>query len=343
MGNVYSPEQIARGQVPVLGAHEEAGQYILHELFEPLMPPEGEGRLFELDGHGVDAAMVYGSTAYGTTNIRSDLDILVFFRPSQATTALSHIGETLQSASKRFKVSVESNVLPVGAIHTNSEHGLDPLFTKHLIEIHQTYNGRWCRNNPTDGLDRIAQYANDPRVVSAEAHRYAAGRRNFFVRALTEVPEQTNCHALQRALEFPSAIGRKAVAALASEDAAPLDMSSRPSMNARARAELFANVPEGDEAMVAHHDRLYTLDQEYTAVLKDTVAGETTLESYKDWINGIAPEALQTAFTLSQTWVDILRAHRSQIADQAVPLSVTSQDINHIIAMGEDSRVDSHS
>lgn len=329
MGKVYSPEQISSGNIPEAGAHEAAGQYALKELFPLTVPAETSPlpRLFDPDGPGVQSAMVYGSTAYGTAGIRSDLDILVFYDESQAHRALKHISSVFKQTEERFKVSVEANKLPVGAIYDDLEHGLDPLFAEHLLEIHDTFNGQWCRNNPTGGIERIAERAGNPAGVTALAHRYVSGRRNYF--ASTDLEGGVDYAVFQRALELPSAVGRKVVAATMGDEDEPLDLSNRPAMNDRALEALMAHMPKYDEEMVRNHESLYETDQKYSDLLANVIDGKNSIKDYTSWIEEKYLESIGMAYDLSQAWVDILRARKQKISKRiALAAASSSFDFN---------------
>jgi predicted nucleotidyltransferase len=330
MGRVYSPEQIKNGQIPEQGAHEAAGQHALKELFPCVVPAEipDSDRLFEINDPGVQAAMVYGSTAYGTSSIRSDLDLLVFYANSQPHSASRHITNVLKETEQMFHVSVEANILPTDAIFDDLEHGLDPLFAQHLLEIHDTYNGRWCRNNPTDGLERIAEKAKDPLALTSLAQKYASGRRNYFISAAGEL----DYSVFQRALELPSAIGRKVVAATMRESDEPLDLSSRPTMNQRAILALETNLPNYDPATVQKHINLYELDRQYTNLLNDTLENQGDLDTYQKWIENNFTPAVEMAYDVSNAWVGILRSRKYNLARSLAG----KMAVNKIDSWGED-------
>lgn len=295
-----------------MGAHQEAAEYILDELFEPKAAGEEHDsqQLFDLPDPYISSAMVYGSTAYGTSGIRSDLDILVFYEPSDhPSRTIGIIRDAITTASSRYDVSVEQNILPADAVDNDREHGMEPLFVQHLLEINDQFGDRWTRNNPTRGLQRIADRAEDSYTVNALAMTYVSGRRNYFAKALTESTDEINYNALQRAFELPSAIGRKVVAATMTPDDEPLDLSSRPSMNQRAREALIdATVwDDSSESTVKTHDILYNLDGQYSVQLGRALDGELSIEEYGAWLETRYLYALELAHDLANTWTALLR------------------------------------
>ena len=339
MGRVFSPEQIQNSEVPEIGAHQEAAREILNKLFDDV-EAENAGRrlhLFDPNGSGVKSAMVYGSTAYGTSNRRSDLDVLIFYDPSQSVTALRRIAGVLNEASDRYSVPLEPNILPEGAVNDDREHGMEPLFVQHLIEMSQRANGIWVRHNPANGLQRIADQADKPEIVSALAHSYVSNRRNYFAKALVEVGDPINYNALQRALELPSAIGRKAVAATMHEDEEPLDLSSRLSMEARAEDALlrFLTDSAADKEIASAHKRLYAMDRQYTKILERTMSGEIELDDYESWVKARAANAMEWALMLSQKWTEILRTNHKVVKRRAQLVAATKPKADSGVFFGE--------
>jgi nucleotidyltransferase-like protein len=331
MGKVYTVEQIGNHQIPSAGAHELAGQFILDELTGINLGERGEGQLFTYPDNGVKSAMVYGSTAYGTAGIRSDLDVLVVVNPERAIEASEAVATTFAEAKARYKVSIEHNPSEDGMIYFNQEHGFDPLFVSHLLEIRDLYGDRWCRNNPTAGFERVAEQANDPWIVNAVAYGYVSGRRNVFLKAMTDAKifsEAIDYDAFQRALELPSAIGRKVVAATAEEGDEPLDLSSRPSMQQRARTALLCELDERDDELFARYDHLYGLDHEYSLLLADAIAGDISFADYQQWVAGHYKEAVEIAFTISKAWVMIFRRRANEMSHLAVSSSVQIAGFN---------------
>src|SRR5580704_566397 len=102
--SVYSAEAIAQGRIPEEGAHQRAAMLILDELYPPdTYKPDGSPEDWgSVNEHGVDLAMVYGSTATGHSTLRSDVDVLFVYSVHRANTALAAINKAIRGAKDEF-------------------------------------------------------------------------------------------------------------------------------------------------------------------------------------------------------------------------------------------------
>lgn len=307
MGKVFTPEAIVANDVPELGAHELAGKFILNQFFEPQEDWKEEERTrFLTDGNGIHSGMVYGSTALGRAGIRSDVDVLVNYHANRADEAFPLIRDVFSKAEADFKVPVEPHVLEVGALFNPLKHNIDPLFAEHLVEVQAQDNPRWSYSWPVNGLRSHRVNPNNNDRLRAIAVRYASGKARQFARASTSYRGEADVHVMQRALELPGAIGRKVIAATRKNNEQKPDLGNKYGMSKSIIARLEEFAPEWYERAVSYQRYLFDLDQTYDQLLTATLEGSSTVEDYREWLEGNYLHACSMAFEVAHAWSDIV-------------------------------------
>lgn len=249
--------------------------------------------------------MVYGSTALGRAGIRSDVDVLLNYRANKPD-ILDEIRCVFTSAETMFHVPVEANVLEVGAMFEPLQHGFDPLFAEHLLEVQDRDDPRWSYNWPVNGLALTQFNMDDSERLRRIAVGYMGAKERKFTKAVVNYRGEVDYPTMQRALELPSALGRKVLAATYAEDVVMPEVVDRESMGDAALARLEACVPEWYKSAVHAQRSLLHMDREYDALLDLVLTGDVSLVDYKKWIDGNFPTACKRAVEVSRAWCEII-------------------------------------
>lgn len=337
MGRVFSTEELQNGNFPEPGAHSAAGKYLLDQFFY-IVEPEGQEDMpvvVDRNNDSIDpkiaSAMVYGSTVLGTSNTRSDLDVLVNFYDYHSVKSndevFTYIKSVFTDTEARFNVPVEANVLPHMALWSPLEHNVDPLFARHLIDIQEQNGLEWSFNFPVDGLttsasSRILTPEDNPdisqdelnkneRLARALAIRYASGKALQMVRALTGTDKEVHPKTMQRALELPAALGRKVVALSKFEKNNELQVfrnsdSRQDSFDGFIDAIHGMNVPN-KECLAEDITNLQSKDKEYGHLVDSVIDGSSSPSEHEAWLQAEYETVLQSAYRIGQDWTEVMR------------------------------------
>lgn len=311
MGVIFSPENVRDGAIPKPGAHDLAGQFILRALHEGINEKD-PSFLYGTDAyrpfleHSIDGAMIYGSTALGYATIRSDVDVFVAFNDYAPENALPHINDVISHAEAKYDVPVETNVLGRNAMGSPLRHNIDPYFAEHLNTIQE--NEEWSWGWPVQGL-RTRELSKP--IVQKLALRYISTKARQYVRAFNAYRGQPDLAAMQRALELPSAIGRKAIPAFSVGDGMGIDAGNKRNLAEATFQQFTALTAErmglfADPAGPEEFEKLYQLDGEYDALLAATLGGNTSISEYEEWIKNHYQAALMRAFKVSSAWCRLI-------------------------------------
>jgi len=313
MGKVFESETIRDGKTPENGAQYEAGAYIMRIVLDD------EDQSFESSQrfNAQAGIMIYGSTALGTANRRSDVDVLVNYH--RGDTDVLHRWRTLfTEAERKFNVPVESNMNIVGAFFNPLQHTIDPGFAAHLYLVQE--DPVWSYGFPATGLlSGIAPEAQDEHLRAA-AVKFAAGKRKYFARSLVKYRGEIDFDYYQRALELPSAIGRKVLSLEVGVDDSIAGEVSRDKTGTieKTRQRLSDLHTAWSEPWAKNPADIFVelnkLDQEYDQLLEAVIQGNTTLEEYNSWLEYHYLPVLQMAHDISDFWSESIE-HKLDIRD----------------------------
>lgn len=295
MGKVFTPEELERGFIPQEGAHLEAAEYIVDQLFREREPFSDVDEFFAYLERDIDAGLIHGSVTHGTANRRSDVDVVVIYLPH--TPAMDTIRNVFDVARANYKVPIEANLISRDDA-LSGMHSIDPLFLRYLLAAQENPDFSW--NNPAGKLSigmPNAPYSDErlARVVQ----RYIGAKSASFSKAL--VAEEIDAHKLQRAFELPKNLGRK-VLSMKSEDFEVAEHTGDDIVRLFTEFVTEQDVPD-HRIIQINSGMKYLLeqDQDYSEFLQETIDGLHSIAAYRSWLAG--PESrcvLNTALAVSQ-------------------------------------------
>ena len=300
MGKVFTAEEIELGHIPEPGAHLEAAQFIVDQLFydqKAFWEEEGyiEASKPFVDS-GIHSGLVYGSSIHGTANVRSDLDVLILHYPSYHDT-LDVVHDVFTEAEERYHVPIEANIISIPDA-LSSNHNIDPVFLKYLKEAQE--NGSFSWQWPADTLaDHMPDY--DQLALARFVRRYIGAKSGNFGKALA-LDSEMDAHKLQRAFELPKNVGRKvlsmydpsfsAVAATGEDIASGLSsfMTDR---------EFSNGIGEFEQASLKLRYLLQE-DERYSVKLHKAIEGSISLSEYNEWIEDVRRSVVTQALLVCE-------------------------------------------
>lgn len=239
MGRVFTFEKLSSGEYPQPEDFERAV-----DVFQDLTS--------QYPRNVIDGAFIYGSVAIGAANKRSDLDL--FFSVGEP----SHIG-AVRHVVRRVHTETEDviPIVPIVQTRPNLEaarHEMDRFFGQHLSSEHRIIVG----NDPAE----YVTYSQEPAYDIMA--RYIAQKRRRLTNAFIGKPDEIENGGLQRMLELPTAIARKALQALAEVDKGvePVEKSADKAELARRGLELMQ-----DYGLADTFEQIIRIDGQYTNLL----------------------------------------------------------------------------
>ena len=279
MGRVFSYEAIAAGKVPQPEDFAQASKLFLERIGESVA-----------DGT-VDGGFVFGSVGRGSANSRSDFDAFISLNSgaSRSYEAARDIVQSINNESSG-KILVEPIAYPKATL-ASGQHEIDYLFGRHLLSGFRLVEG----NDPAEYLAFPNDQARD--VFAGYASVKARKLSALYV---TADSYETAGKGLQRMLELPNSLGRKALAAL--QDAGYLEKAAEAS-------EKPAVFRQSDELFRAHglHDgfrKLAAANDEYSELLQEAVEGRVDQQTYDAELvrlHGLMPFAIEWIRQVGQT------------------------------------------
>jgi len=300
MGKVFSPAEVQNGAVPAPYAHESAAAEILQAARDAHV---GEYDFVHTRSalSKISGVMIYGSTATGTANIRSDLDVLVAY--DNSVKAIDQAHELFKEVSHRWRVPVEANAQPWLAIESPLRNGLDIAFASHLKHI--AADDRWRAGNPTADLRVDVDRETYEAFLLPATVKYLASKRKKFAHELMEVSDEPDLKVMQRALELPTAVARKIlslkeppeIADKADNKQAAVAYCHQIMIDLRPGTTFFENEDEAGNFM-----ELVAANAEYSEALDATVTGALSIGDYELWLNDHYRVSLQRAHNVALYW-----------------------------------------
>jgi predicted nucleotidyltransferase len=292
MGVVYSSEELLAGRVPYEGAHDKAARDVIDQLSV-------------MDDTVL--TVVHGSVVNGTSNKRSDLDILVTYDSSvleDEPRIVRAINGVLDDVGDETYVKLEANIWPAHeAVEARTERMYDLLFSRHLAR--SMMNQDWAVGTPDGAVLDIAERS----FESGQAIRKAIlGYTTYKQQGYTKAPRKFSesekaLAALQRAFEFPKSMGRK-VRQLQGHESV-----SSPQENWEA---LESSGLLGGARRAA--TRLHELDLEYTAWVEELCGmgggciQDRDIQHYREWLNRNYPVAIDLGIVAASGFTNYIAA-----------------------------------
>jgi hypothetical protein len=244
----------------------------------------------------IDGGFIFGSTARGSSNIRSDFDSLI---------SLADASPRSYKAARAIVLSVmeESGYrVPIGPIvytkqaWTNGHHEVDRLLESHLKGKFRVVAG----NDPADYMT----FADATAHSSFESFIYYRQRSltNSFVEA---DPLDMGKNSLKRLLELSNSMGRKSLEALADVgyiSHAP-EASEKPAVF-RQSYDLF-----GQHGLDSGFMTLNAANSDYDTLLQDAINGSVDRDTYNEAIVELfnqLPMAIDWVGQVGRTFLPIL-------------------------------------
>ena len=290
MGRVYTPEQVEQDRIPELGAQIKAGRFILDAISFNADSLQGS----------LNSGMIYGSTATGTPDIRSDLDVLAIYHNGR--TALPFLRKLFSEAEDTYNVSVEAAVYPAGSLYTPSLHTIDPLFARHLLEVQGMEDPVWSHNWPVDALRQIAYSHLSEEYLRRLAGAYISGKARQLTRASVNYRGEADTHDMQRALELPAAIGRKILPIFMDEENIPRIEDKKGTVSSVLRVTNEQMIYA--EYVLSDFHKLLEINREYDQMLAQVVKSQITIGAYKDWLNENYLPAIESGIAFTNAWAN---------------------------------------
>lgn len=285
MGQVYSPERVASGQVPPENGMNQVQAAALFMNFMKSFPATSlHTRL-----------LIPGSTATGQADRRSDIDYLLVdcsedLPPHRREVQARFIADTMAYARETFHVHFEGQRYSESSLATVGFAVYDALYLDHALKI-QDRMPEWSHRKPVEKLRPFAvepQDMSDPRkatLAGAISLRYMTAKIEGFDEAGDFNPDSgLGLLRFQRALEAPKAYARKMLVISAMEGheiSDDPDVTSKENM--KEHTDRMLDTIDKTGRLRHYNDLLAGLDAEYSEVL-DTALKTGDMAAYERWL-----------------------------------------------------------
>jgi hypothetical protein len=286
MGVVPSIEQVRAGQLPHFGQSIEAAH-----AMRGLVAPDGP----------IVAGIWYGSTVYGQATLLSDLDVRLFYQPNREQDAIDQYQSCLsdlQAAGNNTPVEAHLSDTVIRRFLPG-----DLQYTEHLL--------RTIRDKPEWALGQPEQYlptqAVTPEAILTDAFGFIESKWQKF--AKVEAYDQVDYKVMQRALELPTAIGRKVFSVLRLTDGTDFDTVDKRSMRQKAVQYLEGAVMAGVSGAIPTlraHSLLLAAERECANSIESIVYDQGSPDCYEAWLRYRYPVVVRQARVYASGWRRIL-------------------------------------
>lgn len=273
MGKVYSLEQI----------HDGANSIPTTEDFETAIDNFTRASTRAIENDTIAGAVIYGSVATGRHTIRSDFDCMIV--------PYDHSDMSLAVVNSIVRATRGESPIDVSTIKhhrrrlESGTHEIDEYFAQHL-----TGPSRIVLGEDPAGYMKPADYG-----TYKELFRYIQHKK----RSVTLGDGSSNAEtykAMQRALELPLAIGRKALIVLQEESGFPTVQfdSANKTQTAQLVINMFDSFGLGDVPY-----QLVSMDKAYTKLLTQTLLGKVSDAQYEEFL-----QEIQGYVPATSRWLD---------------------------------------
>ncbi|MGD0284310.1 MAG: hypothetical protein ABSB12_01815, partial [Candidatus Saccharimonadales bacterium] len=251
----------------------------------------------------IDGSFVYGSVALGVVNRRSDFDSFIALSyGSQASYIL--VKDIYAAINSRAPTVPLSPMVYSKQALSGAHHDIDRFFGQHLNGNFRIVFGK----DPASYMRYGQQPAGD--ILA----NYLAHKKRSLINAYIS-PEPMDYHdgcGLQRMLELPAAVGRKAVQALieVGEFNGTLDNSADRYAVIHAARKIMA-----EELIESRFDELVRCNTDYDDILEATLNDELSKSQYESEIVGLMdklPMAVKWLSSVEQSFLPRLPRSSSQ-------------------------------
>ncbi len=261
MGRVFSIEQI----------HNQAESIPTPEDFDYAIDHFKQAVGDEIEAENIDGALIYGSVAIKAYTLRSDLDCLIV-PYDHSLPSLAAISRILKASNPTGRIEMSAIIHPRSRLSSGA-HEIDRYFGNHLSGSARLVYGE----DPAEYI-RFPDYGSETHLLAYIRHK----KRSVATAVTSEGPDMYK--GLQRILELPLAIGRKALRVLDEMNGtqAATSDSANKSVIVPASLELFDSFGLEDVP-----GTIIKLDRKYSEVLKGTIEGSITELEYTALIDEI--------------------------------------------------------
>lgn len=285
MGVVYSSDQLERGELPGIGDHLLAAEFV-------------RTRVSELGG--VVLTLVHGSVVEDRSTIRSDLDVLVTYEydsPEEEPKLVDNLKAVFDEARAATNVHIEASAWPAHEHpDARAERMYDILFSRHLARAMS--DPYWSVGKPDEAILAMASIDFTPEQLRTVLLNYTTYKHAGFVKAPRRYSDTdaSSLTAMQRVLEFPKSTGRKL---------GQLDGSRRDAALGDYQSE-FEGADIG-EHLLEVITQLRRIDSDYTALLNHMKAlddlAPDDVDDYRAWLADRYPRALNLGIQAASGFV----------------------------------------
>ena len=289
MGVIYSSAELINSAIPSKGAHMLAAESVIEKV------PKIDENVMTL---------VHGSVSEGRSNTRSDLDVLItynFDNPNDEPDVVDRIKKVLGDITDRTHVKIEANIWPADEpMVARRERMYDRLFATHLAVAMS--NPDWCVGDIDEAIMGIALHPMDELAINKVMFNYLTYKHSGVTRAPRQFDENdpSSILALQRTLELPKALGRKATQRMGI-------------LHPDGRGD-FKDTLDKSEAGDEFHQSiigLRAIDQEYSGMLEYFCNNPVGLRDhdvveYKLWLKSRYSQALSLGLVATTTFIQFL-------------------------------------
>jgi|GEM_PF-2272689 len=227
----------------------------------------------------IDGSLIYGSVAVDTMGPRSDFDAITALREESVKNrmAVRAIKLEMQSQFGDSFVNVFDNTVKPRSNFETGNHDFNRFFGQHLSSDDRVVIG--------NDLATYATWAGNEKLAVEHLREYLANKERRLSKAFEEInPIDLSHGGLQRMLELPCAIGRKALQVVAEtydSPETPIRSVDKKLVVLQAR-ELF-----GKYDLVDGFDQLLANDRNYNEILEQALRGDIDQTEYEDFIRDL--------------------------------------------------------
>lgn len=274
MGRVFEFDEIKAGKIP----NASSFSLVTQTFMDAVSHEVGRGT--------VEGAMIYGSTAISRTTTRSDFDCLVMMSSDDNSNYESarHIAQSIGRATD-WTVPV-SMIAYSQSVLAGSRHEIDRFFGQHLTGPNRIV----AESDPA----MFMRFSDDPGTLIFR--NYLRNKKRRITTGYLEHDTSERLKGLQRMLELPAAIGRKALRLIDE-----VEGTQRSSANSAdkvavmsAASKLYEEMGVGDGA-----SWIRQLDNAYEGYLSEAISGTVSEANYNAFLDDVIEQMPQ-----SVAWLD---------------------------------------